>query len=93
MLKRCVVLITVVMVLFAPQMNASVGAEKPDLRGSVEIEDFFNELMTRVSRDRLSAPQASRLYAYVASAMLIASTPEEDVLRRKMNAAPVVQKS
>jgi hypothetical protein len=46
MLKRCVVLISVVMVLFAPQMNASVGAEKPELRGSVEIEDFYNELMT-----------------------------------------------
>lgn len=92
MLKRSVVFICVLMLFFSPAINTSVEAES-DLRGTAEIEEFFTELMTRVSRDRLSAPQASRLYAYVASAMLIASTSSEDVLRRKMNLAPELQKS
>jgi membrane-associated phospholipid phosphatase len=44
------------------------------------VSEFLTELTVRVSRDRVAPTKSSRLYAYVAYAMFLASAPNDDPL-------------
>ncbi|MEI8322358.1 MAG: vanadium-dependent haloperoxidase [Actinomycetes bacterium] len=90
MLKRVVSSSIAIALLASFSVSSSTQAKNPDTRGALEVKSLMTELTVRVSRDHISPTKASRLYAYVASAMFLASTSPDDALRKQMNAAPSV---
>ena len=93
-LKRVVSSSIAIALLVSFSVSSATQAESLDARGgTIEVKSLMNELMVRVSRDHISPTKASRLYAYVASAMFLASTPPDDSLRKQMNAAPSIPKA
>jgi len=91
MLRRVISSSLAVLLFAVLSVTSAAQAESVDTRGVREIKDLMTELTVRVSRDHISPTKASRLYAYVASAMFLASTSSEDSLRKQMNAAPAAQ--
>jgi hypothetical protein len=90
MLKRVVSFGLAAAAFTSFSVSSSVRAESTDARVAPEVSSLMTELTVRVSRDHISPTKASRLYAYVASAMFLASTSPDDLLRKQMNAAPSV---
>ena len=88
MLKRLALVGLVVTALAGASGSAAADTETED--GAEVVTSFFEEVASRISRDRIGPTKASRIYATISYGMLAASTQADDPLLRMVN-MPVEQ--
>ncbi len=70
--------LTCAIVLLSALIVSACGESTSNARASVPYETFYSQVMSRISRNKINATRASRIYANVSLAMLMADAPRSE---------------